>query len=56
MNMICLDQPSRLCGQHEPIGLNDPDSPFAKFLLNAGDVRLPHGWGSISPKIVAAKL
>jgi hypothetical protein len=56
MNTIRLNKPSRPSGSHESIGLDHPDSPFAKFLLNAGDVRLAHGWGIISPKIVAPKL
>jgi hypothetical protein len=56
MNMIWLNKPSRPSGSHEAIRLNDLDSPFAKVLLNTGDVRLAHNWGGISPKIVAAKL
>jgi hypothetical protein len=56
MNTIWLNKPSRPSGLHESIGLNEPDSPFAKLLLNTGDIRLTHGGGSISPKIVPAKL
>jgi hypothetical protein len=56
MNTIRLNKPSRPSGSHETIGLDHPDSSFAKFLLNAGDVGLAHGWGIISPKIVAPQL
>jgi hypothetical protein len=56
MNTVRLDQPSRLGRLHEAIGLNHPDSPFAKFLLNTGNVRLSRRRGNVSPKIVAAKL
>jgi len=56
MNTIRLSKPSRPGGSDESIGLDHPDSPFAKFLLNAGDVRLTHLRGIISPKIVASKL
>jgi hypothetical protein len=56
MNIIWLDKPRRPSGSHESIGLDHPDSPFAKFLLNAGDVGLAHVWGIVSPKIVAPKL
>src|SRR3981081_1334212 len=56
MNTIWLSKPSRPNGPHESIGLDHPDSPLAKFLLNAGDVRLTHLRGIIPPKIVAPKL
>jgi hypothetical protein len=56
MNMIWLNQPSRLRGSHESIGLDYLDSPLAKLLLNAVDVRLARGRVDISPKIVASKL
>jgi hypothetical protein len=56
MNMVRLDQSGRLGRPHEAIGLNHPDSSFAKFLLNTGDVRLSCRRGNVSPKIVAAKL
>jgi hypothetical protein len=56
MYMIRLNQPSRLGGSYESIGLDQSDSPFAELLLNIGDVRLAHFWGSISPKVVASKL
>jgi hypothetical protein len=56
MNTIWLNKPSRPNGSHESVGLDHPDSPFAKFLLNTGDVRLAHVWGIVSPKIVAPEL
>jgi len=56
MNAIWLSKPSRPSGSHETIGLDHPDSAFAKFLLNTGDVRLAHFWRIVSPKIVAPKL
>jgi hypothetical protein len=56
MNTIRLNKPSRPSGSHETIGLDHPDSPFAKFLLNTGDVGLAHFRGIVAPKIVAPEL
>jgi hypothetical protein len=56
MNTIRLNKPGRPSGSDESIGLDHSDSPFAKFLLNTGDVGLAHVWGIVAPKIVAAEL
>src|ERR1700730_9043661 len=56
MNTIWLNKTRGPSGSHESIGLDHPDSAFTKLLLNAGDVRLAHLRGSISPKIVTSKL
>jgi hypothetical protein len=56
MNAIRLNKPSRPNGSHKSIGLDHPDSAFAKFLLNTGDVGLAHVRGIVAPKIVAPKL